>query len=408
MVRQSFRIGLIVAAMLIEFVPASLDAQSKSLKKGAAKKSPAKTPGSITETPAKEGAAKETPGNTEAEPTSAEIVIRRQPIHLRPAEKYQVSMHLEPVRTVRLAAPMDGTVKTVLHKAGDKLESEAEIIRLDATEKNLQLARARALHKAATLDAQHASAGSLGKDLADARLDAAKADLDLAQYWVDRTSVRTPFKCEVFRVAVSEGQVVRLGDTLATVGDTSVLKAELPVDRNTTSLGMSLQVKVEDRTVAAKVESVLPLGARFEALRDLMPSAASAVVLFENADGRLKSGQTVFSPLIPREPVLEVSNAAIANSTDGSHKVQVLRDSVVRDVPIVALASIGADRSFISGAFESSDELILSTTPPQELPDGTVVRAAQAPPQPVKGAAANRTKSPGTENPAEPTTRPGI
>ena len=86
-----------------------------------------------------------------------------------------------------------------------------------------------------------------------------------------------------------------MGDPLATVGDATALVVEMPVDRNATRAGQSVEIKVEDRTVPATVESILPLAPRFEPLRDLVPSAASAVVVVPNTDGRLRPGQTVYS-----------------------------------------------------------------------------------------------------------------
>jgi membrane fusion protein (multidrug efflux system) len=348
----------------------------------------------------------ETPAGapSEAAGQPGQVVIRRQRLHLRSPEKYQVSMHLEPVQTVRLAAPFDGTVKAVVHKPGEKLESGAETIRIDTTERQLLLEKAKALHKAAQLEleaSRSGTGGALAQQLAEVRVQAAKAELDLAVYRLEQGSVRMPFAGEVLRVEVADGQVVRAGETLAVVGDVSALRSDIPVDRNTVRPGQTLQIKVEDRTVPAKVEAILPLAARFEPLRELLPSAASAIVQFENGDGRLRPGQTLFSPLVPREPVTEVPNACLSNVSDGTHKVQVLRDNVVRDVRIAALAPVGADRSFISGAFDPNDEVIVSAS--QELPDGTVVRTPRgALQEAAKPGGPGRIKLPQGEGPAEP------
>ena len=131
-------------------------------------------------------------------------------------------MHLDPLRTVRLAAPFDGTVKSILHKPGERLESGGEVVRMDTTEKQLRLDRAKALFKVAQIEDGLAGSGKgSAKQLAAARMQAAKAELDLAVYWVEQGAVRAPFSCEVLRVDVAEGQIVRMGDPLATVGDTS-------------------------------------------------------------------------------------------------------------------------------------------------------------------------------------------
>jgi membrane fusion protein, multidrug efflux system len=297
-----------------------------------------------------------------------------------------------------------------LHKPGERMDSGSEIIRMDTTEKQLRQDRAKALFQVAQIEDDQAGPESgTARKLADARLQAAKADLDLAVYWVGQGGIRAPFNCEILRIDASEGQVVRMGDPLATIGDTSALTVEIPVDRNATRAGQHLDLKVEDRTVPATVDTILPLSARFESLRDLVPSAASAVVVVQNADGRLRPGQTVFSSVVPRDFIADVPNSCITNSPDGNHKVQVLRNNVVRDVPIATLAAVGPDRSFISGAFDPGDEVIESATP--ELADGTIVRAAQpAPPQVASKSAAGPTRNPaqGAESQSETPPKSGL
>jgi biotin carboxyl carrier protein len=325
--------------------------------------------------------AESTPAAT-PQATTGQIVIHRQPLHLRPPEKYQITMHLEPQQIVRIASPFDGTVKALLRKPGQKVEAAAELVRMDVTAKQLLLDRAKALYRAAELENGPAKAkteGSSGipaniQQLAEARLQAAKADLDLAAYWVEQGTLRAPFPGEVFGVSVSEGQVVRMGEPLLMLGDTSALTVEIPVDRASTQVGQNLTIKVEDQTASAKVEALLPLTARFEPLRDLLPSAALASVVVKNSGGTLKAGQTVYSPLIPRDPIADVPNGCLGNLGDGNHKVQVLRDNTVRDVAVATLAPVGADRSFVAGPFREGDEVIESSS--QELVDGTVVRSS--------------------------------
>ena len=199
------------------------------------------------------------------------------------------------------------------------------------------------------------------------------------------------------RVDVSEGQIVRMGEPLAIVGDMTALVVEMPVDRNATKAGQPTEIKVEDRTVPATVDAILPLAPRFEALRNLVPSAASAILVVPNTDGRLRAGQTVYSQFVPRDVVADVPNNCITNSPDGNHKVQVLRNNVVRDVPIATLAAVGPDRSFISGPFDPSDEVIESASP--ELADGTIVRPSLALPQPQEAAKPGSTCAAGPKAP---------
>jgi biotin carboxyl carrier protein len=359
---------VVLAAGLATFCVAAPPGDHKPTGKKGSPLSRAKT--KTDEEPAAEPA-----DTAQATPQAApgQIVIRRQPLHLRAPEKYQISMHLEPKQMVRIASPFDGTVKTILHKPGQKIETATEIARMDVTAKQLVLDRAKALHRAAELEAGGGSA-TASKELAEAKLQAAKADLDLAAYWVEQGTLRSPFSGEVFGVLVSEGQVVRMGEPLVVVGDTGALTAEVPVDRAATQVGQNLSIKVEDQVASATVDAVLPLSARFEPLRDLLPSAALASVTLKNSGGTFKAGQTVYSPLIPRDPIADVPNSCIGNVGDGSHKVQVLRDSTVRDVVVTTLAPVGVERSFVSGTFRDGDEVIESAS--QELADGTVVRSS--------------------------------
>jgi biotin carboxyl carrier protein len=389
---RRFLVLVLAAATTTALVaaPPSSDRKSGSKKGSSLSRKKAKE----EETPAEP----ETPApQTAAQPGSGQIVIHRQPVHLRGPEKYQISMHLEPREMVRIASPFDGTVKAVLRKLGQKVEPATEIARMDVTAKQLMLERAKALYKIAELEAGQGGGKAesataeppIAKQIAEARLAAAKADLDLASYWVEQGTLRAPFTGEVFAVGVSEGQVARLGDTLAVVGDTTSLRVEVPVDRAATSVGQGLSIKVEDQVVNGKVDALLPLSPRFEPLRDLLPSAALASVSIKNSEGALKVGQTVYSPLIPRDPVADVPNSCIGNIGDGGHKVQVLRGDTVRDVQIATLAPVGPDRSFVSGTFRDGDELIESTS--QELADGTVLHPSMtAAAAPTKGKANGR------------------
>src|SRR5258708_120635 len=77
----------------------------------------------------------------------------------------------------------------------------------------------------------------------------------------------------------------------------------------------------------------------------------AVVVVVDNSDGKVKVGQTVYVPLIPRQPVVEVPNSAIGNLSDGHRKVQVVRQFIVRDISVSLLGQVGSTRVFVSGPF---------------------------------------------------------
>lgn len=312
----------------------------------------------------------------EADP-AAQVVIQREAPKLIEPDAYQVPLYLEPRRSLALTPLVDGVVSAVLTKPGQKMTPQAEAIRLDPAELQLIVERAKANHRAAQIEAKIAGSKGDGdqRELAEAKLQAARADLDLAELRLQRATVRVPFAAEVLRAHVIEGELVRAGQPVVTIGDTSVMKVEIPVDRQTQA-GQSIELRVEDRTVQGKVETILPLSEKFEPLRDVINSAASAVVVIDNGSGEWRPGQTVYASLIPQHPVAQVPTGAVQNGMDGTRKLQVVRDGVVRDLTVEILSSVGNDRVYVSGPLVPGDEVIVSTS--QQLPDGTQVRPAAA------------------------------
>lgn len=333
-----------------------------------------------------------------------QVIIKREAAHVEPPHKYKVTLALEPIRSVTLTAPTDGIVRQVEGKPNSKIQAQTEVVRLDTTVAKLNVARADAALKLAVAEQKQGSdKDELQKAVAQARVDIARADADLAKYHLDQASVRAPFVGELQRVLVAEGQFVRAGDPLAIVIDSSKLRAEVPVERAQAVQGKTLPIKIESAEVDAKIDAVLPLDARFGAVRDVFESVASAVVVVDNPEGRFKVGQTVFVPLIPRQPVAEVPAAAIGNLLDGQRKVQVVRHMVVRDIPVVLMGSVGLNRLFVSGPFAEGDEIIYEAS--HQLSDGFQMKLSAAA---TAAAAPGANNAPPATNPGGATTKPAV
>lgn len=337
-----------------------------------------------------------------------EVTVKREALRVVDQREYKASLHLSAIRSVDLVANTEGIVRAVLVKPGQKVKPQTEAARMDDARAALLLKRAKANLQAVTLERKSAQSKNDADvaAIAEARIEAAQAELELAQQRIDQLVVRAPFAGEIVSVHVAEGQYVRAGERLATVIDPSQLQVEVPADRGSVSAGGSFEIKVEAATVKGKVEAVLPLSARFDALRELAASPCSALVTVDNASGKLSAGQTVFAPLIPQAPVAVVSSSAVANIPDGNRKVQVLRDNVVRDVPVSILAKVGTERVYVSGWFANGDEVIVGTS--RELTDGTPLRSLVAarsaeetrPSQPAAAAAGGAPAPSATKKPA--------
>ncbi len=352
---------------------------------------------SVSSTQEKTGAATKSDSAGEDAPSSESegpprVELTLQPLRLRDPRAYQVSLHLDPARRVTVVAPIDSVVQAVDVTPGTRVKAQDAMVRLDEAELRLRLRRAEALYRAAELELARVQARPAEEDeyavgLAKAHLEAREAERDLARLQLERATRRAPFDGLILAVHVAAGQFVRAGDPLVEIADDSTLIARVPVERKKTRIGGTTPIAIEETTVEARVQAVLPLTKEFEPLRELANSPAIAVVQVDNADGRFHAGQTVFAPLIPRDPVAEVGKESLAARPDGGYKVQVVRNGVVRDIPVTVLADVGPDRVFVAGRFSENDELVAA--PPRqlkqgewvtiELADGTRIRPAALP-----------------------------
>lgn len=311
------------------------------------------------------------PQPNEGESTS--VVIRREPLRLTPPETYRLALQLEPIQQIDLVAPCDGTVESVDADAGKAVKSQELLVRMSATERQLMLDRSLALLKVAELEIEQAQRTKQNVELAEARLRAAQADAKLLQFQVEQLAGRAPFAGVILKTHVQAGQVVKSGERLVTLADVSRVKVELPVDRELVKAGENLKLRIENQTLDARVEKVLPAEAKFEKTRDLATSLATATIVLDNADAKWHVGQAVFAPLVPKHPVAGVATVAVSVGDNGQRKVQVVRQGMIRDVEVDLAGHVGTERVIVSGAFADGDEVILSSS--RELADGTQIRA---------------------------------
>ena len=365
MLTSSARLWLfgLTMAGCTQFATTSLLAQNKS---------PVATPGQLTPR-SSSAAAMSTPA---AEGT--EVTLERQALSLVDGKAYQVPLQLRAERSVTVTASAEGILRSLVVKPGDKVGAQLELARIDDTLARLQVAKAEA--EVGLADAQLAAAKA-EKDagaiaIAEARLKVARSGLEIEQQLQEQTSVRAPFEGTVTRSHAGVGQYVRAGDPVLDFVDQSQLRIEVPVDRTTTKIGDVIPLKIEGRQAEATVKSLLPPAERFNPLRDLALSLASAEAVIDNSRGQFQAGQSVFAPLIPRDVVTEIPTAAISNTGEGNRQVQVIRDHVVRNIAVALLAAVGPERTYVSGSFTAGDELVVFSSQP--LVDGTEVRRKNA------------------------------
>lgn len=304
-----------------------------------------------------------------------EVTLKREAISIADPKGYQVPLRTVPIKVLEITAPADGFIRQVLVKSGAKVMSQAEACRFDDEPQKLVVERAKANLAAAKTELKIAAGKKEAdlEELAKAHVTAAEADLKLAELQLERTSVKIPFAGELFKVDVVPGQFARAGQRLMTLVDSTAMLVEVPVDRSQVKVGGEFEISIEKAPVKSKVQVILPAEKSFEPLRTLIHNLATAVVQVDNSKGEFYAGQTVFTKVIPQHPFGHVPTAALQNHGDGNRKVQVLRQGVVRDIPVQELTQMGSDRLFVAGAFSPDDEVIITSTTP--LKDGQLIRS---------------------------------
>lgn len=304
------------------------------------------------------------------------VELKRMQVRLIDQQDYRVTLQLEPATLVDLVAPADGYLQSIVRRPGDKVTREVEVARMENGEAQFEYERAKALQRVAEIQLEIAKekADSREIELAQANVEAAEAETQLQKLRYDRTSIRSPMEGVVFSAQANAGRFLRVGDRIATIGDTTTLKVEVPMNRADAVVGTEVDLVVADKTVKAKVERNQPLSPRFDAIRDIVNDVVSAILVVDNADSDFAVGQTVRTPLIPEHPICIVPNSAIGNVQEGGRKVQVIRENVIRDVPVAVLAGVGEETSYISGPLSEADELITSSSNPGVTLDGVEVR----------------------------------
>ncbi len=293
--------------------------------------------------------------------------VETVPLLLTDPTNYRVSAVLEPARTLFLRATDEGFVREIAVQPGDRVEQAELVARLDPAK-----AQARFRLAEAQLKEAKATLKTKPDDAAKARIEATEAALELARADLAATNLNAPFEGQVLAVSVTPGQFVLKGESIATIADTSSLRAVVPVDRAAVKTGQTITLSVEGQNLDGQVTAILPLPESFAVLRQLAAPFAAATVAVPNPKGELPVGFRVESPFIPNAPLAVVEDRAVKRYANGTAGVQVLRNERVTTVSVRVLGGAGEQRTQISGPFISTDALILSASVP--LTDGTIVR----------------------------------
>jgi RND family efflux transporter MFP subunit len=317
---------------------------------------------------------------------------------------------VEPERTARLSAQVDGEVELLSAREGDPVHSGDILVRIDPSRLRAALDEARGEELAIQSDLA-AARGVLERDrvlferrgIGEERLEQSEATLGrleanllvararvagLAAQLAD-TEVRAPFDGYILTRAVELGDVVRSGSPLVAVAsdETMVLVQVSEIDLGRLRLGDEARVATGEakQQIAANITRIRPQV-------DPMTRTAAVEVTPTGATPRLLPGmmaRVTFS-LERAEDVIAVPADAVLRRPDGSHALYVVADGAATQ-RVVDVGLEGGGWREISDGLDEGEMVVLQGQ--ERLRDGAAVV--------VKGvAAAAASPAPGNQPPA--------
>ena len=313
----------------------------------------------------------------------------------RVVERIQATGDLIPREEATVASEVQGLVTKLHVDEGDavtrgqalleidperrKLELDAKQARVEEAEAGLadqqrQTERVRELSQAKIASDAQLDQGELALRLSKSRVNAARAELGLAERALRDATVVSPFDGLVAKRHVSQGEYVAPGAPLIELVALDPIEISFHVteiDSARVSVGATLELRVAtypDDTFEGRVISVSPgvdLRTRMLRVRAIVP----------NPDGRLRPGffarvdlgisERDGVPMIPEDAVLQRADGAVAFRLVGNDRVErrLLRTGAVRDgrVEVIEGLALG-DRVVVRGQTGLVDGSVVAAT----------------------------------------------
>ncbi len=319
----------------------------------------------------------------------------------RVVERIQATGDLIPREEATIASEVPGLVTKLHVDEGDAIARGQALLEIDPERRRLELAakqarveeaeaaaadqarqteRVRELSQKKIASDAQLDQGELGLRLAKSRVNAARAELGLAERALRDATVLSPFDGLVAKRHVSQGEYVAPGAPLIELVALDPIEISFHVteiDSARVSVGAALDLRVAtypDESFPGKVISVSPgvdLRTRMLRVRAIVP----------NPDGRLRPGffarvdlgisERDGVPMIPEDAVLQRADGAIAFRLVGEDRVErrVLRTGAVRDgrVEVIEGLVLG-DRVVVRGQTGLVDGSVVAATTRDSAP----------------------------------------
>ncbi len=289
-----------------------------------------------------------TSGYITAEPKSVDssagkTVIPKVRVQTLYAQKVnrEVSLYgrTEPDRSATLRAEVKGLVTAIYVQEGQGVKQGQLILSLDSNDLSAQMRSARAVLQQREIELQGAE--SLGKKgfqsqsalaQAQANVELAKAEIERLQLALDKTQILAPFDGILNQRNVEVGDLLRDGDTIATVVDLDPLIISADVTENWIQYLQVGQPATGRLTTGQNTRGHIRY---LSSVSNMGTNTFNLEVAVPNPEGRLFAGMsTELKVPIEERWALNITPAVMALDEQGNLGVKTVENNVVKFTPI--------------------------------------------------------------------------
>ena len=217
-----------------------------------------------------------------------------------------------------------------------------------------------ALYEGGSATEQNRDKAATGADLAAARLNSAKANLELAEINLRESIICSPIDGVVTAKHIDQGNLIKSGDRIVTVADIKTVKVIVAVAEKYGSqvlAGIPARIKVDafpDRVFEAKVYSIYPAA-------DEQTHTIQIEIRLDNNEYLLKPGMFARVTLVAgrKENVVVVPRDVVLGGKIDEPYVYVAEGAVARK-RIVKKGIIQSDRCEITEGLNAGEKLVVN------------------------------------------------
>lgn len=311
-----------------------------------------------------------------------------QPVEVSKAGLREMVTTLEAVGTaqaneaVRVTAKITGIVTRISFQESQKVAANTVLVELDPTENDAKLAELRASRENVAQTFERAKALYETRSIPLARVDDLKMQLDAADARIraelsrrSDTVIRAPFGGKLGLRNVSLGALVRPGDVITTLDDTSVIKLDFEAPETVLAdlkVGGSVSaraVSVPDRVFEGQIATI-------DSRVDPVTRSIKVRALLPNGDDLLKPGMllTTTAVLSRRPDAVTIPEEAVLLQS-GEQVVFVVRDGRAQRQPVKLGARLPGVVEVLSGIPAGADIVVGGL---QQVRNGQPVRPVVA------------------------------